>query len=85
MVSRRSTKDLKATQKYLKSLGRGYTIKKLKSLEKLNLFRTQVTDGGLVHLKALKSLKVLFLRNTKVTDKGVKDLKKALPACEIYH
>ena len=44
----------------------------------------KATDAGLVHLKGLTGLQTLALRGTKITDAGVVDLRKALPACEIF-
>jgi hypothetical protein len=41
------------------------------------------TDAGLKELAGLQSLQTLELGGTKVTETGVKQLKKALPKCEI--
>jgi Leucine-rich repeat (LRR) protein len=42
-----------------------------------------VTDAGLVNLKDLASLRSLDLSGTKVTDAGVKQLRIAMPNCQI--
>jgi hypothetical protein len=44
-----------------------------------------IADVGLKELKDLKNLKYLLHFVTKVTDAGVKELKEALPKCEINH
>ena len=49
----------------------------------LDLYGTQVTDAGLVHLKELTNLRELYLDETQVTDAGVAELKQALPNCKI--
>ena len=41
----------------------------------INLEKTQVTDGGLVHLKGMTSLADLSLSYTKITDAGLEHLK----------
>jgi formylglycine-generating enzyme required for sulfatase activity len=55
----------------------------LKSLQKLSLYHTPVTDAGLLHLHALTSLKTLFLTRTSVTAEGVRQLRQAVPQCEV--
>jgi hypothetical protein len=42
-----------------------------------------VTDVVLKELAGLKQLQLLFLRGTQVTDAGLKELKQALPKCDI--
>lgn len=42
-----------------------------------------VTDAGPKELAAMKGLRKLYLIRTKVTAGGLKELRKALPACEI--
>ena len=42
-----------------------------------------MTDAGMKELKDLKSLRSLDLSHTKVTDAGLKDLREALPTCNI--
>ena len=44
---------------------------------------TQITDGGLTHLKGLTSLSELEVHNTHVTDDGVNELQQALPDLKI--
>jgi hypothetical protein len=39
--------------------------------------------AGLVHLKELKGLTELNILNTQITDTGLKELRSALPKCEI--
>lgn len=56
-----------------------------KSLHTLKLSSTKVTDTGLKELAGLKNLQKLFLTEAKVTDAGVGELRKALPACTIFH
>jgi len=51
-------------------------LKKLKSLQSLDLTDTKITDAGLKELKELKSLQELDLSGTKVTDAGLKELKE---------
>lgn len=50
------------------------TLKDLKSLESLTLYKTAVTDAGLKELAAIKSLTSLDLGATKITDAGLKEL-----------
>ncbi len=57
----------------------------LKNLQTLSLSFAQVTDAGLKELVGLKGLQKLFLTEAKVTDAGVGELRKALPACTIFH
>jgi hypothetical protein len=56
-------------------------LKACKSLTRLVLDGTQVTDEGLPHLAGLDRLPFLYLSKTKVTAKGVEELSKALPRC----
>jgi uncharacterized protein (TIGR02996 family) len=55
----------------------------LRRLQELNLDRTQVTDAGLGHLAGLTQLRTLHLEGTAATRAGIKELKKALPRCQI--
>jgi hypothetical protein len=50
-------------------------IQNLKSLQTLNLFRTEVGDLGLARLKRLTELRTLLLGGTRVTDAGLVHLK----------
>ena len=58
-------------------------LKRLRQLQTLDLYHTEVTDAALEHLKGLSQLRVLRLNGTKVTDAGVKKLQQALPNCQI--
>ena len=54
------------------------------TLQELNLYQVgEITDVGLTHLHNLKSLRVLFLGDSKYSPEGLRDLRKALPSCEI--
>ena len=44
-----------------------------------------MTDAGLEEVKDLKQLESLNLFHTKVTAAGMKELKEALPKCDISH
>ena len=44
-------------------------------IDAVDLNDTQITDGGLVHLKGMTKLQVLALKRTKVTDAGLVHLK----------
>lgn len=57
--------------------------KALRRLRYLCLDNTAITDAGLARLSGLTHLKKLFLRDTRVTDEGVKELRRALPNCQI--
>ena len=58
-------------------------LKDLKSLGRLELAGTRVTDEALPHLCGLTSLRSLTLQSTRVTTEGVKKLAAALPQCKI--
>jgi hypothetical protein len=49
-------------------------VAKRKSLKRLYLDGTKITDAGLRHLDGLKELRELSLENTPITDAGLKDL-----------
>lgn len=53
-------------------------------LEVLNLFGTPITDQSIPALSALSSLKRLFLSYTHTTEDGIRQLRAALPACQIH-
>ena len=61
----------------------GALLTGLTALERLWLFRTQITGPGLAHLTGLTALEYLTLDRTQVTDVGVAKLQKALPNCDI--
>ncbi len=46
-------------------------IKRLNSLEWLNLSETRITDAGLKNLEGLTSLRWLSLRNTRISAAGL--------------
>jgi hypothetical protein len=58
-------------------------LKGLTILRVFLVYRTQVSDAGLVHLKRLTNLSALELDGTQVTDVRVKELKRALPSLRI--
>jgi len=61
----------KVTDAELKQL-----LKGLENLEDLDLYRTNITDAGLEHVKGLKNLRYLNLHwQKKVTDAGLEHLK----------
>jgi len=58
-------------------------LKDLPSLKYLELSYTLVDDEGLNHLAGLRDLEVLALFGTRVTEQGARNLRQALPSCEI--
>ncbi|GAF95605.1 unnamed protein product [marine sediment metagenome] len=60
-------------------------LKGLTKLSGLELWGTQITDAGLVHLKDLTNLETLSLAYTQITDEGVKKFQEVLPNCNIIH
>jgi hypothetical protein len=54
-------------------------------LQWLSLGSTDITDEGLQYLSGLSNLTHLNAERTKVTGEGVKELREALPTCNIYH
>jgi serine/threonine protein kinase/Leucine-rich repeat (LRR) protein len=54
-----------------------------KNLGELHLAGTRVTDGGLANLALLPSLQNLKLDNTRISLAGYKQLKTAMPRCQI--
>ena len=61
------------------------SLERKKNLQELGLYRTSVTDAGLLHLRALSALRVLNLGKTHVTDTGVAELQRALPHLDFLH
>ena len=55
----------------------------LTSPDRLFLSHSQVTDGGLEHLKGLTNFEHVDLYDTHVTEEGIKELQEALPNCKI--
>jgi eukaryotic-like serine/threonine-protein kinase len=53
-------------------------------LTNLSLWKTRVTDAGVIHLKQMKKLQHLWLEGTKVSAAGIAELRAALPECKIY-
>jgi hypothetical protein len=45
-------------------------------LEKLNLFRTQLSDAGLPHLADMAVLETLLIGGTRISERGVEQLSK---------
>ncbi len=61
------------------------SLKGLTNLQSLDLSNTKVTDAGLEHLKGFTKLHTLYLMlATEVTDEAMKNLRQALPTCEIW-
>jgi hypothetical protein len=52
-------------------------------LKRLGLDGTQITDKGLVHLKGMTGLETLYIGGSRITDEGRKELRSALPKCDI--
>ena len=59
-------------------------LKWLTEARRMTLYDTQITDADLEYLKRLSNLNRLQFRGTQVTDEGIKELRNALPNCEIY-
>jgi hypothetical protein len=55
----------------------------LKEINRLDLEGTQVTDTGLYAIVGLTRLVYLNLHRTRVTDAAIKELRKAIPDCNI--
>jgi hypothetical protein len=58
-------------------------VVRLRNLEDLDLFYTDVTDAGLLRLKTLRNLQFINLHGTNVTDVGVSELRRALPGLRV--
>ena len=54
-----------------------------KTVSKLNLTSTRITDAGLEHLYELHSLKLLNLTNTSVSNTAIEALQKRLPELSV--
>jgi len=48
-------------------------------LKKLSLFKTQVSDAGIAHLKVLVNLETLLIAGSRISEAGAKELQRALP------
>jgi hypothetical protein len=59
-------------------------LKELPHLRELRLMSGGIADADLVNLKGLAELTSLGLIDTRVTDAAVKDLRKALPNCDVF-
>ena len=57
----------------------------LQSFQTLDLERTQVSDGGLLHLERMTQLKYLVLRQTRVTTSGIQRLQAKLDQTMIWY
>ena len=57
-----------------------YKFRKLRSLD---LRDTEITDGSVRRIAALKRLEHLDIRGTQISDDGLRELRVALPNCEI--
>ena len=62
---------------------RGVGLQNIPSIEVLDLTNTEIDDDSLPALSTLTNLKSLSLQNTHISDKGLKQLRHALPDCEI--
>ncbi|MGO9114084.1 MAG: hypothetical protein ACLP9L_33125 [Thermoguttaceae bacterium] len=61
------------------------SLNQLTHLARLNLNNSEITDSQLRHLKGLAQLRWLELEAPRVTDEAVKELRRALPNCQIDH
>ena len=62
----------------------GSIIARIKTLERLDVQETRISDAFLDELKGLTRLTTLNVMRTKVTPRGVARLQKALRRCKIY-
>jgi hypothetical protein len=61
-------------------------LQRLPKLRGLDLMNTLVDDDGVAALSSLYRLRSLRIVGTQITEKGFKELKRALPHCQIrYH
>ena len=82
LVSRRSLAQDAASTRPRTDAELGH-LKGLSNLDRLSLWRTDVTGTGFSHLMGMTELQQLILTDTQVTHAGVADLKKTLPSCTI--
>jgi hypothetical protein len=59
-------------------------VQYLPDLQVLNLTGTPVGDTGLRHVHGLSKLQRVYAAHTEISDEGVRQLKQALPDCEVY-
>ena len=59
------------------------SLRGLPRLRELSMDTTNITDSGAAAFKAMPSLKALNLYHTLVTEEGYKQLRAALPGCQI--
>ncbi len=59
-------------------------VQYLPDLQVLNLTGTPVGDTGLRHAHGLSKLQRVYAAHTEISDEGVRQLKQALPDCEVY-
>jgi serine/threonine protein kinase/Leucine-rich repeat (LRR) protein len=59
-------------------------LARLPRLGELGLSNTTVSDAGVVTLQTMTGLKLLNVRETKMTADGVKQLRAALPGCQVF-
>jgi hypothetical protein len=48
-------------------------------LRKISLFRTAVSNAGLIYLEKLPALEVLLMSGSRITQEGARFLKKSRP------
>jgi internalin A len=75
---RKGLKDLRYLDLRLTHIGDAgvHHLRKLTSLQTLNLFRTNLSDIGLGDLRDLRELRVLLIGGTRVTDVGLVHLRR---------
>lgn len=56
----------------------------LQKLQYLALGDCNITDAAIPHLSLMKGLRRVELSRTKVTEKGLRDLRQALPQCDVH-
>jgi hypothetical protein len=55
----------------------------LMKLHRLFFWGSQINDAGLKNIRKLKALEWLSLQSTQITEDAVRDLRRALPTCQI--